>query len=215
MNWDFITLKNADGSDAKAALMSFANQLGLETIAPGRYSFLLILQLFGGYASRRMHPRKVIREIEALEGIGAPSRFKPPIQNKHPPLKGLWHKHFMQDDMHSLALNFMHGLKRYGMPLFEQRARDAAETGEMRYVSVEDVGALTHDVVDGNLGRLSAAQALTGEWLLFAKHQDQNYYLSLASHDKNTHDHVRHQIDAICRNEFPFINALLCQNHVA
>jgi hypothetical protein len=139
MNWDFITMKNADGSDAKPALMSFANQLGLETIAPGRYSLLLILQLFGGYASRRTHPRKVIREIEALEGIGTPSRFKPPIQNKHPPLKGLWHKHFMQDDMRSLALNFMHGLKRYGMPIFEQRAREAAKARETRHVSIEAV----------------------------------------------------------------------------
>jgi hypothetical protein len=215
MNWDFITMKSADGSDAKPALMLFANQLGLETIAPGRYSFLLVLQLFGGYASRRRHPRKVIREIEALEGIGASSRFKPPIQNKHPPLKGLWHKHFMQDDMRSLAINFMHGLKRYGMPLFEQRAREAAEVGETRYVSVEDVGALTHDIVNGNLGRLSAAQALTGEWLLFAKHQDQNYYLSLALHDKSMHGHVRQQIDAICLNEFPFLDALLHQNDVA
>jgi len=202
-------LTGPDGEDKGPEIAHFIELLGLDRIAPGRYSTLLVIQLFGGFKSRTQNYNKVIREIEALEGIRAASRLKPPIQNKHPPLRGLWHKHYMQDGIASMARNIQHGLRRHGIPLFTQRAEEAAADGKLRYVSQEDIGALAHDVVTGNWQRLSAAQALTGEWLLFAKHAGQNYYLDLGTHDKSTHENVRSQIDAIYCKEFPFLTLIL------
>ena len=198
-----------DGEDKGPEIARFIELLGLDRIAPGRYSTLLVMQLFGGFMSRTQNYNKVIREIEALEGIRAPSRLKPPIQNKHPPLRGLWHKHYLQDGIASMARNIQQGLRRHGIPLFRQRAEEAAAAGELRYVSQEDIGALVHEVVTGNWQRLSDSQALTGEWLLFAKHAGQNYYLGLATHDKSVHQNVRSQIDAICCKEFPFLTSVL------
>lgn len=204
-----FTITDSNGQDQGEEIAQFVNLLRLPEIAPDRYSLLLVLQLYGGFKARTQNYNKVIREIEALEGNRHASKFKPPIQNKHPPLKGLWHKHYMQDGIASMARNLKQGIKRNGIPIFEQRMREATATGEERYVTAEDISAIVADAVAGNWERQSNQQALTGEWLLFAKHEGKNYYLSLATHDRASHEEVRAQINLICCREFPFLNALL------
>lgn len=186
----------------------FARAIGLEQIAPGRYSALLIANLLGGALSGIQNPAKIVREIELLEA-GEAGQFKQPIQNRHPPLKGLWHKHYMQGGLPSLAMNIDNGLNWYGMPFFEQKIREAEEAGELRYLEPADVPALVDDIVRGNYRRLAEKQALSGEWIIFAKYEGQNYYLTVATHDKATHDRVRQQIDDLCCLEFPFLAQLL------
>lgn len=203
--------KVIDGNDTiEDELANFINMIGLDQIAPGRYSMILVLHLFGGWKSGRQGPEKIIHEIRALEA-GVSTGFKAPIQNKHPPLKGLWHKHYLQDGLSSLAQNIQLALNRYGMPYFDQQVREADKAGEERFVTAEDVDAIASDLVYGNLGRRRKDEAMTGEWLLFAKHEGQNYYLAVATHDSATHPHIRQQIDAICCHEFPFLNKLLAE----
>ncbi|WP_025647747.1 hypothetical protein [Paraburkholderia fungorum] len=204
-----VTVTAANGEDMTAMVQGFARFIGLEQAAPGRYSMLLVLGLFGGYQSGMLNPAKVVHEIHALEGIGPPSKLKPPIQNKHPPLKGLWHKHYLEDGPRAMALNILKGLKRYSIPVFQQRIDAAKAAGEERYVMPEDIEAIATDAVHGNWMRLAAAEALTGEWIVYAKYEGQNYYLALATHDSSTHDQVRQQIDALCCQEFPFLADLL------
>ncbi|QFY44915.1 hypothetical protein F6R98_02935 [Candidatus Methylospira mobilis] len=193
-----------------AELTYFANFIGLEAIAPGRYSMLLLLGLFGGFKSGALNPAKVIHEIQALEGIGTPSQLKPPSQFNRPksPLKGLWHKHYLEDGLRALALNVKKGLDLYGIPLFQQCMREAQEAGEERYVTIEDIKPLANDVVSGNWKRLANAEALSGEWIIYAQHEGKNHYLCLARHDSGD-DYIRQQIDAICCHEFPFLTTLL------
>jgi hypothetical protein len=121
----------ANGEDITEKITNFALIIGLETAAPDRYSMLLVLSLFSG----AVNPAKVVHEIQALEGKGGrPSQLKPPTQFKRPPLKGLWHKHYSPGGIKSTAINILKGLKVHGMPLFEQRTREAQEAGEERYV---------------------------------------------------------------------------------
>jgi hypothetical protein len=206
-----FTARTEDGKDCFAELQGFANGIGLEEAAPGRYSFLLVLGLFGSFKAGVLNPAKVVHEIRALEGIGPPSQLKPPIQNRHQPLKGLWHKHYMEDGIRSTAMNVQKGLDRHGMRLFEQRIREAEAADEERYLSAEDVPALVNDMIGGNLERLAAAEALTGEWIMFAQHEGRNYYLCLATHEHSTHDHIRRQIDAVCCVEFPFLSSVIAR----
>lgn len=194
-----------------AELTNFANCIGLERAAPSRYSVLLVLGLFCGFKSGHLNPAKVVHEINALEGIGNSSQLKPPIQNKYPPLKGLWHKHYLEDGLPSMAINIQKGLKKYGLPLFKQRSHEAQEAGEERYVSMEDVKSIADDVVRGNWTRLATDEALTGEWIVYAQHEGGNYYLCLGTHEKSQHEHLRQQIDAICCQEFPFLTTLLAE----
>lgn len=186
----------------------FARLIGLDQVAPGRYSALLVANLLGGALSGRQNPAKIVREIELLEA-GGTGQFKRPKQNRHPPLKGLWHKHYMQDGLASLAMNIDKGLNWFGTPFFEQKIREAEEAGELRYLEPEDVPALVDDIVSGNYRRLADKQALSGEWIVFAKHEGQNYYLTIATHDNDTHERVRQQIDDVCCVEFPFLVQLL------
>lgn len=186
----------------------FARIIGLDQIAPGRYSSLLVAHLMGGALSGFQNPAKIVREIERLES-GELGQFKRPIQNRHPPLKGLWHKHYMRDCLASLAMNIDKGLNWFGMPFFEQKVREAEDAGELRYLEPEDVPKLVDDMVSGNYRRLAEKQALSGEWIIFAKHDGQNYYLTIATHDETTHEQVRQQIEAVCCVEFPFLAKLL------
>lgn len=192
-----------------AEFANFANYIGLEHAVSGRYSLLLLLGLFGGFKSGHLNPAKVVHEINALEGIGISSQLKPPIQNKYPPLKGLWHKHYLQDGLSSMANNLKKGLGRYGLPSLAQGIRESQEAGEERYFTVEDIKSIADDAVHGNWMRLATDEALTGEWIIYAQHEGKNYYLCLGTHDKNQHKNLREQIDALCCQEFPFLPALL------
>jgi hypothetical protein len=204
-----FTLTGANGEDMPAEITNFARAFGLERAAPDRCSMLLVLGLFGGFKSGHLNPAKVVHEIQALEGIGNPSRLKPPTQFKDPPLKGLWHKHYLPDGLLSMAINIKNGLKLYGLPVARQRAREAQEAGEERYFSIEDVKSLANDAVHGNWTRLATAEALTGEWIVYAQHDGKNYYLCLGTHKRSGHKSLREQIDAICCQEFSFLSALL------
>jgi hypothetical protein len=209
-----FTATAANGDDMTGVLTDFAASIGLDRVAPGRYSFALVLGLFGGFKSGHQNPAKIMREIEALEGIGGPSQLKPPSQFKHPPLKGLWHKHHLEDGLRATAINVKKGLDRYKSPLFRQRIQEAQDAGEVRYVTQEDIASLADDIVHGNWQRMAGAGELTGEWIVYAQHEGANYYLCLGKHDSHD-DHLRSHIDVICCQEFPFLAALLPARGIA
>jgi len=205
-----FTMVTVNGEDKAPEIYAFAQAIGLESVAPDRYSLLLILELFAGIASRQLNPAKVIHEIRALENLdGMSSRMKPSVQFRHPPLQGLWHKHYLADGLRTMAKNLKNGIHKDGLPWFEQRVKEAVATGENQYMSEDDIKRLTHDAVIGNWLRRSQVRALTGEWLIYAEHEGQNYYLCLGSHDGD-HQKIRQQIEAICCDEFPFLRSVLC-----
>lgn len=204
-------MSSADEQDnLKIDIPAFVESIGLKRAAPGRYSALLVANLLGCALSETQNPAKIVREIELLEQ-GELGQLKKPIQNRHPPLKGLWHKHYMQDGIPSLAQNVLNGLNRYQIPVFQQMIEDAKKAGEERFIEVADIPRIVDDVVSGNRRRLAEQQAITGEWIVFAKHKGQNYYLTIATHDGDTHQHVREQIDQVCCVEFPFLTQLLAE----
>lgn len=212
-----LEAKDQDGNDISeqisAEFEAIIQATRLEKIAPGRTSMLLLLSVFGAYKAGRINPWQVASEIEALEK-GAATGLKPPIQNRHPPLKGLWHKHYMQPGLASLAINIRQGLSQFGIPYFDQKVREAQEAGEKRYSTIEDIAPIVNDAGQGNFQRLREAEGLTGEWIVFAKHEGLNYYLTLATHDTTTPKHERHKherqlIEGICYREFPFLEEML------
>ena len=94
-----LEAKDQDGNDisdeVSAEFDAIIKATRLEHIAPGRMSMLFLLSPFGAFKAGRINPFQLAREIEALEK-GEATGLKPPIQNRHPPLKGLWHKHYTQ-----------------------------------------------------------------------------------------------------------------------
>jgi hypothetical protein len=198
---------DAQGEELFKELDHFAAWFGLNSLAPGRLSFLLLLQLFGGFKSQQASPYRVIAEIKALEG-GRPSRMKPPTQFTRQVLAGLWHQHYLPEGLPALAINLQNGLRKHGLPWFERKIAEAEASGVEQYVTEDDIKHIVHDAVHGNLERRSADQAWTGEWIIYAQHDGARYYLSLGGHTWGD-ENIRAQIDSICCREFPFLEAIL------
>jgi len=47
---------------------------------------------------------------------------------------------------------------------------------------------LVHQLVLGGLDERAAARRMTGDWIIFAKHEGRNFYLDLGTHDDATRD---------------------------
>jgi len=200
----------SDGANKFNEIIEFGNAIGLADAVPGRYSVLLLIDIY--YQSMilgTMNPAKVITEIKSLEGSDSPSRTKPAQPFSGPHLKGLWHKHYLADGLSTMARNLANGLKKYGIPQFEENVRLASEANEERYMTEEDIKLIVHDAVHGNWMRRADDHELTGEWLIYAQHENKNYYLCLGKHTTGD-EHIRQQIDAVCCQEFPFLSDLLC-----
>lgn len=203
-----FTATYEDGTNAIADLNAFAKIIGLEACAHKRYSHLLLLQLFGSAQSGFLNPAKVVSQIRVLEGLEESHGLKAATPFKHPSLKGLWHQHYLEDDLRCFSMNIQKGLGKYGIPYVDAKIAEAVASGEERYFTAEDAAHIANDVVSSNWQRLKNDQAVTGEWLIFAMHKDQKYYLCIGKHDTGD-ENIRAQIDAICLQEFPFLREVL------
>lgn len=205
----FKITDKATGKDATGEFYGFVSLLELDKLAPGRHSQLLLLLLYHGWKSGSVDPQAVLSEIAALETLGPQSVLKAPIQNRHPPLKGLWHKHFREPVMRSIAMNVLKALKKGPGPFLSGKQRDSERKGKASPVPLSDVDAIGDDMIYGNIQRLQDKQAMTGDWLIYARHEDKNYYLCIGPHETGTHATLRKLIDSVCCVEFPFLPKLL------
>lgn len=191
-------------------LNNFSHFIGLESIASARYTSLFLFELFHSSKSDILNPQNVMCEIKALEGIGKPTGLKPPSAFKHPPLKGLWHKHYREDGIAPLAFNLKKALKKYGMALYDKKINQVQESGEESYFFDEDIELIINDGVYNNHTQLIDEQAVTGEWIIYAQNNGVNYYLCLGNHNSGDNN-LREKIDALCCPEFPFLTDILAK----
>ena len=49
---------------------------------------------------------------------------------------------------------------------------------------------------------------MTGEWIVYAQHKNQKFYLCLAKHNDGD-EKIREKIERICMREFPFLKDVL------
>lgn len=192
-----------DGENKTADLQRFADAIGLERAAPGRYSAVILLELYARMMNPNIpgDPRKVVAEISALEGKRDSVGTKPATEFSHPPLKGLWHKHYIFDGLPSLVTNIQLGLGKTGTKRLVDEIFDPSVSP---VVTKEMVNQLAMEVVHGTLDRRREAQRLTGEWIVFARHNGENYYLCLGTHDSGD-DAIFGKVKELCPLEFPFL----------
>lgn len=105
------------------------------------------------------------------------------------PLKGLWHKHWFQASF--MATNLLNETDKHGEMVIRKHLN--AELGRDRWIgetiTEKLAGGLAHAMVNGalshrsgNIGRKHSR--ITGEWIVFAKTNRQNIYLTLAGHNE-------------------------------
>lgn len=186
-----------------ADLRAFAEHIDLERVCPGRYSHLLTLDIYMHFRHGTLSPEDVVREIVLLESNSDQSRTKEAAPFRRDPLVGLWHKHYFTAAY--VAHNILNELRRddrlgeilknacgepLGQPITQQMAN------EIIYSS-------THGAFEERLDE----SRLTGEWIVYAPHENNNYYLSLGKHTEQGDDLLR-RITGYCKADFPFLSVM-------
>lgn len=155
--------------------------------------------------NRNFDPFAVLHELDHLEGLRPTSRTKRESPFKGPHLQPFWHKHFFSSRQLINNIGIRWNLAGGGNKDLDRMILDVANAhGEN---SDQWIDQLVHRLVfDGYQER--AARGLTGDWIIYAKHQGKNYYLDLATHDEGTSERAVHLAKKLrdgCFAEFPFL----------
>lgn len=187
-----------------------------------RISFALALELAGQYVERQDY-FAVLDALDFLEGLRAASSVVAGTQFKHRPLYPLWHAHYFTARHTPRNLILRWGLPRddTGNTDLDRLFREvAAEFGDEPEVWP---GVLLHRLTLGGFeDRLhkgteatlrecppgeKRGRGLTGDWIIYGKHEGQNYYLGLATHSEVQAEPERllERLRLSCAAEFPFL----------
>ncbi len=143
-----------------------------------RMSQLFLIDLYVMEHELGIHPRQVldsIRDVETGEGLGG---VKPSSIFKHPPLKGLWHKHFFAAPF--VIRNIVNRLGRNGMRDIIADVFQSSASPTITKEMIQDVARrITHEPLEAR----TASRQLTGEWIIYLKRFGRNYYLCINGHD--------------------------------
>lgn len=176
-------------------------ELGLDRCERARFSDLFMLRLYLGFhLPEYLDCYAVVREVEYLEGLRRSSATKPAAPFEREPLRGLWHKHYWSAQF--MARNIRNEWQRPdgdGDWLLA-RVSEVFDPHMGELLTPEITGRLVESVIDGALK--SRSGRLTGEWIVFAKHEGRNYYLDVASHAQDD-GAIYSQIKRVCGQEFP------------
>ncbi len=159
---------------------------GLCGIDLARVSDLLVAQLASVHKHRMFDSFSVTDVMQELEGSGrgVPVKYD---AFKHMPLRGLWKAHFF--DARFLARNIIEhwGLRFENSSKFSNLCAQGADEEEAEPSAYGWQAKLAHRLtIDGMEQR--AKQGLTGEWIVFGKHNGSNYYLCIAKHTSQAED---------------------------
>ncbi|WP_428246280.1 hypothetical protein [Ferrovibrio sp.] len=138
----------------------------------------------------------IIMEMDALEGLAPSSTRRPADMFLHPPLTPLWHKHvFMPRHVvgnlgaHWGLLNKQHlPIEEQGNSRLDRMIADVFSKHDE--VSDDFIRDLTTGFIDKPFW-YRFDKGVTGDWLIFAKHKGENYYLHYTEHSKSSEDDAR------------------------
>jgi hypothetical protein len=205
---NFLKSLENQHSELHQSIVEFKAMIRLDDILDDRYSLVFLLDLYFAFENSEINVDALMHEVKFLEGQLSDSKTKPASKFLRPPLQGLWHKHFYDSSISGMAQNVKNALNSYSIPYFEKKIEEARESGEEKYMTVEDIPHLVNDIVTGNLKRRSEEQKITGEWLVYAAHEGVNYYLCIAKHREGDAN-IRKRLDSTCFYEFPFLEGIL------
>jgi len=167
------------------------------------FSTLFLLQLQKCRDQRLLNTHEIADEIRFLEGVGRPTMTKPASRFTREPLRNLWHKHFTDAQFMVKNIGNRWNLGRGGEPLEKMLEEELAKE-ESGYFTDELAARISHRLVIGGYTDRAGQGELTGEWIVFGKHEGQRFYLTLASHSEGD-DAIYKRILEWCRPEFPFL----------
>jgi len=181
---------------------AYAALYGLDVVAKERYSMLFVVNLMLLEVANGVDPHQVIDEIKALEGNGRKSYTKGASEFKGVFLKGLWHKHFMPALPSVMAQNILNYLGKDGISNLVEEIFDPNKSS---VCTKEMINELSYRVVEEPIKKRGEDKMLTGEWIVYAKEPEGNYYLGIWRHDVGD-ENIAKAIKTTCIPQFPFLS---------
>lgn len=178
----------------------YIEEIGLQGVAPGRISGLLLTQIIAYAHSFGIEPAMIAAEIKHLEGIPGyeQSQTKPASPFKATGrLSGLCHKHFTASTVSVVAANIA---AERPSKVLKQIAKEELSGG----ATLQALQRFTDRVVLEGYEQRANTRRLTGEWIVFVEHEAKRYYLCLATHT-GADDEVLNYLRTVLRHEFPFL----------
>lgn len=164
-------------------------------VVTGRYSSGLARELAVCVEYRRKNIFQILDEIGALEKApnSRSTNTKPATPLTGRLLAGLWHKHYSQAAF--IPINI---LNHWEANDFQERIIAAVKDHDL---SGKSAGLIAHEFVIGGYQERSQSGKMTGEWIVFARQDEVNYYLTLGTHLEG--DEAIQKRVLACQDEFP------------
>jgi len=165
-------------------------------------SFAVQLSLVG---ARFREDRVILDVIDSLEGLRPRSRLRNEQQFRHSPLHPFWHTHWSAPRHMPRNIGIHWNLISKGShdPLTPMLQEVASEHGSD---PARWPGMAAYRVIDGY--RQRARRGLTGDWIIYGKHEGYNYYLALATHEEGEGSNASQLYKKLREGsaaEFPFL----------
>jgi mRNA-degrading endonuclease YafQ of YafQ-DinJ toxin-antitoxin module len=184
----------------------------LEIITESRFTTVFIIKMLYAFICGA-HLDSIINEIRELE---KPSknykRMKPATKFIKQPLEGLWHKHYEQVGLKSMAMNI-----KQQMGLNNKQQKILNNTFFKEFCEIFNNSEIPQDKRIEALGYLCSGKQyidrindgeLTGEWIIYHHCNGKNYYLNVGNH-RDGDDTLAQEIREIALFEFPFFKGSL------
>ncbi len=186
------------------AIEKYADFWELNKLIPNRYSRLFVVKLMANERFSHVHPDEILHEIRALEGVET-SLTKNETMFKRKPLKGFYHKHFFYSHPSAWAANTLNELGKNGL---EDLVEDVFNPNKGDKDIKEMIQEMSYRLTTEPFKSRHAKGKLTGEWIIFTKHNSTNYYLDVCSHSAGD-ENIALNLKSICSLDFPFVKELL------
>ncbi|MAR01750.1 MAG: hypothetical protein CMI00_14580 [Oceanospirillaceae bacterium] len=200
------TLKNRDISITPEQLADFKSLLRFDDDLKSRVSDLFYLDLYIYSTEFSVNPAIITEEIINLENGDGQTNTKLATEFRKMPLKGLWHKHFFCQNF--LAQNIQIALGKDGI---EKIIREVLEESGKSHIELSETSEIARRVINNPLNKRTQNNSLTGEWIIFSKHEGKNYYLCLNTHNSGD-ENIASRIKNHCISQFPFLVSLMIEN---
>lgn len=182
--------------------------IGFCHVDMSRVSQLLVIQLASISKHRIYNSFSITDVIQELEGFGRGCKQRAE-QFKHLPLKGFWKAHF--HDAKFIPKNIINhwGLEFESSPKLQAFCARVAYDEDKSPSRLGWQGRLAHELTIGayhERTRKKGLAGLTGEWIIFAKHNELNYYLCISRHTSGKGDQdVFNFLKLLREHEYSFL----------
>jgi len=168
-----------------------------------RLSTVLLAQAHSFETNRTFSTFDLTQPIKVLEGLSSSNATGPEDQFQHAPLTGLYKIHFTSPRfLRRNLLNFLRS--REGGRHFNKVWDKSAQASGAQYIDDAFTKHLSHHMVLDPIEIKTLSNRMTGEWLVFHKHEEKNYYLTFGFHSE-TNDEIHKRVVLACEfDSLPF-----------